>query len=1003
MLALIYLAVAVWLGDRLCRSFYRFVSVPHRWAAAVLVGLLFSSWFTYLAGLAFAHTSKPLLWADLLFFAVAAAAISVLNRRSSRRSKPDMAFIQPRAAGSETWDWITMALYGVLVSWMMFASLNSSADKLLIANNEYSDFGPNTAIMQSFAVGHNFPTEYPHFSGDRIRYHFLFYFQAGNLEFLGLDPAWSLNLLSIITLVAMLVLVMVLGEVLFNSRAVGRLGSALFFFFGSLSYIPFLHKQGSVRAALHAILHQREFLPSIFPYRGELWGTWSQVTYLNQRHFASAIGLLLLVLIFLVLRYRAASARQIASRSSAHPGTPEPSVPREISNPAAYGDLSQPESFSAPAGETPPFPTASADEMPARPVTAEPSASRALPAETFRATVPGFIFSGVLLGLVPMWNSAVFIVAFPVLALLLILCPLRPQMLMLAITAGALALPQILYLSTGSGRAPTPKLIHWGYTIDHPTVWNAANYLGFTFGFKWLLVALALVFATGLQRRIFVAISSLILVAFCFQFTIEVLANQKFLHIWLIIANLFVAYGLWRLWRLKLGPTTLPGKLAALVFVIVIIAGGVIDFFPIHNATWAQVTYRNDPLIDWLTKETKPRDIFLTDRFVTHPILMAGRRVFYGWPYYGWSAGYDASKRDRVYIDLFANKNPWKVFRLLKENGISYVAFDNAVRQAQFIKRPNEQIYAAYFPKVFEDNRINGLTIYKVPETPPPQLSSLPEGVTNMFEGGRGTDKGQFDSPTAVAVDPNGNIFVADTNNGRIEKFSPNGMFVTTIGTKGSGHGQLGEPNGIVIDRAGNIYVAEVASNHRVQKLAPDGTFIAEWKGPEPGFYGPRRITIGPDDSIYVVDSGHNRIVKFNPDGQVLASWGSEGSGDGQFKGLSSVAVDPMNNKLYVADPLNSRIQVFDSNGKFLTKWSIPEWGQTLGFEDLAVDSQTGRLYASSAHMNSVLVFDLTGARIGALKAKPPDRLDGPSALALVNRKLYVLNMHGNRVSPIDL
>ena len=163
--------------------------------------------------------------------------------------------------------------------------------------------------MQSFAVGHNFPTEYPHFSGDRIRYHFLFYFQAGNLEFLGLNPAWSLNLLSIATLVAMLVILMTLGEVLFNSRAVGRLGSLLFFFFGSLSYVPFLHKQASVRAAIEAIRHQRDYLQSIFPYRGEAWGMWSQVTYLNQRHFATAIGIFLLVLVFLVIRYRAVAAR----------------------------------------------------------------------------------------------------------------------------------------------------------------------------------------------------------------------------------------------------------------------------------------------------------------------------------------------------------------------------------------------------------------------------------------------------------------------------------------------------------------------------------------------------------------------------------------------------------------------------------------------------------------------------------------------------------------------
>jgi DNA-binding beta-propeller fold protein YncE len=188
-----------------------------------------------------------------------------------------------------------------------------------------------------------------------------------------------------------------------------------------------------------------------------------------------------------------------------------------------------------------------------------------------------------------------------------------------------------------------------------------------------------------------------------------------------------------------------------------------------------------------------------------------------------------------------------------------------------------------------------------------------------------------------------------------------------------------------------------------MQKLAPDGTFVAEWKGPGPGFYGPRRIAIGPDDSIYVVDQGHTRIVRFSPDGRVLAVWGSSGNGDGQFNDPTSVAVDPTSNKVYVADPRNRRIQVFDSNGRFLTKWIISEWGAPAGFEDLAIDSKTGRLYASSANINAVLIFDLNGTRIGSLTPKPPDRLQGPSALALANRKLYVLNMHGNSVSAIDL
>jgi DNA-binding beta-propeller fold protein YncE len=94
---------------------------------------------------------------------------------------------------------------------------------------------------------------------------------------------------------------------------------------------------------------------------------------------------------------------------------------------------------------------------------------------------------------------------------------------------------------------------------------------------------------------------------------------------------------------------------------------------------------------------------------------------------------------------------------------------------------------------------------------------------------------------------------------------------------------------------------------------------------------------------------------------------------------------------------------VFDPEGKFLSKWSVPEWGQPHGFEDLSIDPKTDRLYASSANMNSVLMFDLGGKRLGDVTPKPPDKLDGPSAIALADRKLYVLNMGANRVSVIDL
>ena len=181
MLALIYFALAVCVGDFFCRRFYEFESVAHRCAAAILVGLLASSWFTYLAGLAFFWASRPLLWANSLFFVASIALLSwakwksrIIKCTAERADLKRSDVYLPRPRGSNIADWLLIAGYVVLVSWMMFASFNTKAGKLQIANPEYSDFGPNTALIQSFAVGHNFPTEYPHFSGDRIRYHFLF-------------------------------------------------------------------------------------------------------------------------------------------------------------------------------------------------------------------------------------------------------------------------------------------------------------------------------------------------------------------------------------------------------------------------------------------------------------------------------------------------------------------------------------------------------------------------------------------------------------------------------------------------------------------------------------------------------------------------------------------------------------------------------------------------------------------------------------------------------------
>src|SRR6476660_7640516 len=354
MLALIYLALAIAVGDLICRRFYRFVSPSHRWAAAVLVGMLFSTWFTYLAGLGSAYTAEPLLSADLLVFVAAPGAIFWLSRKAPRANT-----IAPRAPGSSMWDWITLgALFAATCVVLIGTLYVNKHGTLRLSGKQASDLAVQLGIAQSVAVGHNLLTEFP--PDDSQTTQFLFFFQTGNLELLGLNLAWSLNVLSLLVLTSTLAVVMALGELLFNSRVVGRLGATLFFFHGSLR-------------------HLIDFLASGHPRRNESWGFWKQIAFVNQRHLPFVIGIFVLVLIFLVDQYR---QRSLATRT-----TSDATIAlQESTRRSNWNQLKR--------GFASIFITS------ARPALT--------PAKSF-------VFSGLLLAALPLWNAIGFIAAVVVL------------------------------------------------------------------------------------------------------------------------------------------------------------------------------------------------------------------------------------------------------------------------------------------------------------------------------------------------------------------------------------------------------------------------------------------------------------------------------------------------------------------------------------------------------------------------------------------------------------
>jgi DNA-binding beta-propeller fold protein YncE len=131
--------------------------------------------------------------------------------------------------------------------------------------------------------------------------------------------------------------------------------------------------------------------------------------------------------------------------------------------------------------------------------------------------------------------------------------------------------------------------------------------------------------------------------------------------------------------------------------------------------------------------------------------------------------------------------------------------------------------------------------------------------------GAGGGDLGQFSYPTYVTLDPQGNVYVSDTLNSRVQKFDTDGKFVTTFGKAGSAWGEFDKPKGVALDAFGNLYV---------------------------------------------VDTGWSNVQIFNPKGQILLFFGGRGPIPGMMKNPLSIVID-RNNRIYVGDYLNHRIGVY--------------------------------------------------------------------------------------------
>ncbi len=296
-------------------------------------------------------------------------------------------------------------------------------------------------------------------------------------------------------------------------------------------------------------------------------------------------------------------------------------------------------------------------------------------------------------------------------------------------------------------------------------------------------------------------------------------------------------------------------------------------------------------------------------------------------------------------------------------------------------------------------------TLNGVAQTAGQKSVTFPAPIAWASWGSSGTGDGQFYSPAGIAVSSAGNVYVADTDNNLVQKFTSAGVFVTQWGGSGSGDGQFEYPYGIAVDTKGNVYVADTGNN-RIQKFTSGGTYVAQWGGYGSGngqFEYPYGIALdSAGNNVYVTDADNYRIQKFTSGGTYVAQWGGQGSGNGQFEFPYGIAFDSTGNNVYVTDVSSDLVQKFTSAGVFVTQWG--GFGVGSGQLDypygIAVDASSN-VYVADAGNARIEEFTSGGAYViqWGGSGSGNGQLDYPEGVAVDSvGNVYVADTDNDRV-----
>lgn len=611
------------------------------------VGMLAFGWVTYLIAWAAsaAGADKPLIYGNLL--TMAAGAVFLLGIYIQRYRKNKRIFTDKGLVEDKQLFWKELIFFSVLfvfLTWIIFYVFYIKDGILYSGFTVFGDYAPHTAMMRSFSLQNNFPTQYPHFGGQDVKYHFMFQFLVGNLEFLGLRLDIAYNAASILALLGFLMLLYSIARRVVGSGKAGVLTVLFFFFRSALTFFQFLWEHLRAGNLLQVLQENTSFIGYT---TNEDWGLWNFNVYLNQRHLA--FGLLIVALaVWMYLDW--------AEQGCRHKEKGLVWFRNRI--------------FSKDAWKC--------------------------------RYVENALAAGLLIGMTSFWNGAAVIGGLLILMGFAVCSDGKLDYLITAVTAVGFSVLQTRLFMNGSS---VEAAFQWGFISEDKSAGGVLWYLIQMSGifFTGALI-LFFFYKKRLQRAVLVSCLFPLVFAFCFSLTPDITVNHKYIMISYAFLAMFWAGAVCLLFRKKWQGRILAAVLTVCLtitgiydFVIIVRDNG-----PGHRVT----VNTNSSLTDWLAQNLDSRDLILTPEYSISEVTMAGVMMYLGWPYYAWSAGYDTYGRAENAKEIYTSRDPERVKSLVQQERITYILFEEGMtfEEETCIETTIKSVYRLVYQS--EDRRI---------------------------------------------------------------------------------------------------------------------------------------------------------------------------------------------------------------------------------------------------------------------------------------------------------